>query len=345
MAECEHMLTQNFVSELSATDQSFLGNSVIKSLLKHRNENNIYNQRSLKMYEFLKNITITEDPCIFHGQEWVDDSCYIDSVLMCLLSVPDLLIDEILDSDDNNFFPQQVLGELIKIQRYIRHEEGEKTCKGLRELLRKNDQFKKFATGTGSAEEFLHSIMNFFSRFQVCKKIYTHVIKTRNKESEIIDENVREDMTTPIQIIEYRQLENYDEPIKISNFLKKISINSNDEIVEIEEEDVISTPFLVFDINRFSPISVLNTKGILPEQIIYTKDDTILELSGIVIYGSRHYTCCFSCRKIWYYYNDLQSDNKRIVKIGSYEDLVTKLTRIFTHGTLYFYSQLFANLA
>lgn len=373
MSNCEEILTPEFVLSLQPQDHLFIKESVIKALLKHRKFSNVYHNRALKMYELLKNTIVTEDPCIFHGLKWVSDSCYIDSVLMCLLSVPDSLIQKFfrqplsaahrhcsLNIDEDVVLTHSIRTELEKIQSFIREGTGENTCTNLRKIFSQCDTLSRFKSTYNDAGEFLTSLLSTFDEFDVCTKririIHTDDFQSspeQLKSKNILKMTVNDMRMIPVQSIENYQLTNFeDKQVKISHFLTKEmyhipepdSTNTVKKIFTIEK--IVDTPYLVFNFQRLGPENKLNSTTIVPTEVIYLPTDTILEFTGVVTFRPSHYTCYFSCRKIWYFYNDIGAENKKIVKIGPYDELIQKHGKtIAQKGTLYFYSKIFDNLA
>jgi hypothetical protein len=370
MDDCNEILTQNFVSGLNSRDQRFLKDSVIKSLKKHRQIENKYHERALKMYEFLKNTIVTEDPCSFHGLKWEDDSCYMDSVLMCLVAVPDSFIDNFLNSnkvqkssfckkskEDNMEIITKIKKEILSIQKFIRDGKGDREkCTILRKIFSKCDSLQEFKNGYQDAGEFLTMLFGVFDELDVCvrKDEKYHTDKLDIPIEQLSSENASFESKTRHNTTINQYVENYiitheeSAPFfHISDFLTKTDVRIGtiygDSFRSVLIEKIVSAPYLVFNIQRRGEKGVSN-KTIIPDEIIYTDDGTMLEFTGVVVYNSRHYTCFFSCRKIWYKFNDIKKD--LIVPIGTYEKLMIHHgAEVVRGGTIYFYSEMFENMA
>ena len=369
MQNCEEILTQKFVSNLDPSEHQFLRDAILKSLKKYREPNNIHHKRSLKMYEFLKNTIVTEEPCVFHGLKWIDDSCYVDSVLMCLFAVPNTLFDKLLSSyvglrrdkvcsvsdQENTIVTNRLIDELKKVQIFIREGHGSDNCTNLRKIFSKCDTLKRFVKTYNDAGEFLTALFSTFSDLNVCLKKLERIRTTNlvTPAEKFYTDDIPNIETSPNQYIENYYLGFVDKHFfEISEFFEKISQeivvdkerNRTERI--ITSERIISTPYVVFNIQRLGRGEEFNTKIIIPSEVICAPDDSMLEFTGVVVYRPSHYVCFFSCRKIWYYYDDTQIENQRIRKVGSYHDLFKNHGETITQfGTLYFYAKMFTNMA
>lgn len=81
-----------------------------------------------------------------------------------------------------------------------------------------------------------------------------------------------------------------------------------------------------------------------PEEYISLQSGQRFEFSGVILYNGAHYTCCYKCGNIWYYYDDLSERGDLSVprKIGEYKTLMngSYANSIRTRGTVYFYNQI-----
>lgn len=372
MDECNKILTQDFVSNSEPQEQLFIKDAILQSLSKYRDSANIYHKRAMQMYEFMKNTIVTEEPCVFHGMKWTSDSCYIDSVLMCILAVPDALFDRLLETDVmqsggscdsneqvNSRMVNSIRGELRNIRQFIRDGVGKNDCTKLRELFAKCSSLRRFIREYNDAGEFLTSLFGIFSELNVCTKTmernYTEDITTpleNMKQIHLSKTSSSTIVTSPEQYVENFFISDSAPSFHTSDFVEKVSQETikpelmDAPIRRIIKEAIFETPYLVFNIQRLGGNNNFNTKIIIPDELIYIKSGSILELTGIVMFIPSHYICFFSCRKTWYYYNDLSPENERIRQLGTYNEMLEKYGDYATQtGTLYFYSKLFNSLA
>ena len=81
-----------------------------------------------------------------------------------------------------------------------------------------------------------------------------------------------------------------------------------------------------------------------PDEYITLDSGQRFEFCGVILYDGGHYTCCYNCTNIWYYYDDLQGrgDLSIPTEIGPYKTLMSgRYSReIRTRGTVYFYKQI-----
>jgi hypothetical protein len=231
----------------------------------------------------------------------------------------------------------------------------------LRKIFNECDSLKIFIEKEQDAGEFLTMLFGVFDELDVCvrreEKYSTTDEDTPMKELDVsemqqVDTYMSNHNTNPNQYVENYIIEGNDSEafFRISDFLFKFNErkykvnNKNIRIIAIEK--IISTPYLVFNIQRLGVRDVVSKKIIIPDEIIYIGDDSILEFTGVVIYHNRHYTCFFSCRKIWYFFNDIAPPSEKIKKIGPYNKLMEKAGEVITQkGTIYFYSKMFENMA
>jgi hypothetical protein len=103
----------------------------------------------------------------------------------------------------------------------------------------------------------------------------------------------------------------------------------------VVKEDVVSSPYLVFDVSRRRDLSnrVLHRR-IYPAETVTLQDERMLFLSSIVVYQGVHYTVYVKCGGTWFYYDDL---GPSFDKVGDYDQLLNSHPSPITNGTLYIY--------
>ena len=106
----------------------------------------------------------------------------------------------------------------------------------------------------------------------------------------------------------------------------------------ITYETLERAPYIVFSLKRINLFTDFINTQIIPEPIINLPSGDVFFLSAIVIFEGLHYTCTFVCNDIWYYYNDLNSRNYGIKKIGTYNDMLKIKPNPTTNGTQYYYT-------
>ena len=98
----------------------------------------------------------------------------------------------------------------------------------------------------------------------------------------------------------------------------------------IENIEVLSSPFIVFNVQRVSCNEMyIDSEVYFPESI--SLNDKNLELYSIVMYNNMHYTSYIRVGDEWFYYDDIR--NPQIVKVSNYN-----IEKIRRNCTLLFYS-------
>lgn len=355
---CDEVLDPNFIN---AVEINFIDKCIIDSLDKYRNKDNEFHKRSLVLYKNVKD-GISEEPCSFHPLSWTSNSCYMDSVLMCLLAVENKFVSTVLNSekfnygscipeeeDESNYLINKIRLELLNIQDYIRNgnDRGKYDCTPLRKIMKQCKNLEKYSGGNqNDSSEFLNSLLGCFQLFEVGSSSYkefeTSDLKSDANTIISTNEPVRKSIfhgELPIFLHQKITRDDLTTQDLLRNVYETLRETDTGIIRTIIENVRLSSPYLI------NAVQNINNKPIEPLQIIYG-NDKILELTGIIIYlGRCHYTCFFSCRKQWYYYDDIASGNDgKIILVGDYDRMIED-DRVIYNGMIYFYSELFNNLS
>ena len=290
------------------------------------------------------------------GLDWIGNSCYLDSVLMCLFLIPNKSInDEILFKKNlknkkcSSNRQKEIQKSLKKIVLSIRGTNKKiKNCTNLRKKIKEclidSDQ-KFYNTTTNDSDEFLLYLLQLFE-VETCTEIETRKIKYKK---EIISEKYQEEKINPI--IRIHGDVDLIEKLKIKDFLNFTEEEEMDEykykgkvrkVNSVRQTIYKDFPFIVFNYNRLEKRDkFLKTEINATETFI--NDDKEYELYGIVIHnGENHYVAMLKLDDDWYFYNDTDTDNT-ITNIGSYEQMIKykckcgNKVKPLTHGTLFFY--------
>ena len=306
------------------------------------------------------------------GLDYTGNSCYMDSVLLCLFAIPNKTItDNILNKnldklkdikkldvhcDSKNIendikrrkAVQTALNSITNSMRKL--DNKVKTCSNLRGLLGKcvlPQEFNK--TVPQDAGEFLTYLFNMF-QVQIMterKKFYGRNDKGQNIEWVY----VRKQKSThyPIILIESSSIAENPPGYDISQFVEK-----HEEISYFDENNfwraapginfkvkkevkTNESPLIILRLQRQDRRKIIKNKVYIPETIQPGKKT--LHLYAMVVHnGSGHYTANFKCKGNWFFYDDVKKD--KIQYLGSYEKMLkNKHNSPQTLGTLFFYGE------
>ena len=302
----------------------------------------------------------------------IGNSCYLDSVLLSLFTVQNDFVDRnILDTEltkrnisklycipkGNPKIPeidlynrQQVQNELVNITKSIRGKRNVKQCTGLRGIIKSCPNPENFQDDRPKdAGDFLGYILNMFDTEVAVKQFDIYVTNNLNAKLEDIpklDTNV-DRTSSVVHTMFYHDMMNIE-----PNTPTRLLISRVEDSGELDPDNyyrgykrlitvvtLIDTPYLIINLQRNNPVGddTIKTK-IMPSNSIIVGEN-ILSLSAIVIHrGDRsggHYTAYLKINDEWYYYNDM---GPSIVKVGSYNKLLSSNPSPMKYGTLYFYS-------
>jgi len=343
-------------------------------LEKFPDQSNIYHQRALQTLELFSRAPALGNNCqSLKGLKNISQSCYLDSVLLTLFAVPNKFVtDNILNAnlqvrEGPSFDCAENKGELQVAQQTdltnrkrvqeqfrnmtesIRNTGDVKYCTDLRSVLVNCSNAEQYHKGgEKDAGEFLGYILSMFDTNVARKEVVTYITNDLGLNPNLIEVSKRIDpVASIIQFVDSFTLEKKKKHF-ISEFLSKVmdsgemSKNNrfkyNDQFYSrrIAKETLLSTPYLVFNIQRLHPVKNqrLHTP-IVPTDTLTIADGQRFQLSAIVVYLQGHYVAFLKCGNDWYYYNDLR---EQITLVGSYDQLLLrKKPSPFTDGTLYYY--------
>lgn len=294
------------------------------------------------------------------GLNWVGNSCYLDSSLLCLFTVPNSYTDTMLSMQLKNFscnnlkicspdkhedinIRSEMQYELALIAYSIRGQGSAiDTCVDLRAIIRKcqNTSIEDFSSDNmQDSGEFISFITQIFPIFSTLENS-TSVLNAEKEE--IFIDTITDKFGSIVQpIVTFEQNES------IQDFTNRLQITNldNDNLyyhngvgynTTIKTYKIIDAPYLIFDLKRLTWTGYNKTKIQIPEKLS-VESGKEFKLLGITIYSSRHYTAAILCDNQWYYYNDIPTSN--ITHIGNFDDMIRKCkAEIF--GTQFYYCQI-----
>lgn len=316
-------------------------------------------------------ITRSKSICPFQGLNYINNSCYQDSVLLALFALPNKIITKyILNSRVEKIYEkkhkwkecskdkqldfiirQNIQNELIHITNILRHpEEKSHTCSQLRQLIAKCPGTQEFhGFEMQDAGEFLSYL---FSIFQVDIAQTSNTTYVSNGVNWIKLDTIQDKLASPIISVDSWRIQDTSQSKYINEFLiqvDNIELDDNNPYIYKEHNHsyikpgekfyrkrsiwkMEKTDYLVFYIHRLNPVDNKKLKTV----IIPPERISNLSLHAIIVHYKEHYTCFIKCNNTWFYYNDAPQSN--IEKIGSYDVMLEQRPSPLKHGTLYFYT-------
>ena len=228
---------------------------------------------------------------------------------------------------------QEIQKTLVEITLSIRGKNDIQNCSNFRKLLKHCSNKNLFhLNGIQDAADFLNYILGIFP-------IYVATEKSIIMDTYPDFENLVEQKSGPHSVIILAPLDVMDKTKDISQFLiqkdthtfDKKKENNSSILVTRQTKKMYTSPLIIFNINRkLDNATILHTKVIAPPTILGN-----LNLIGIVVHVGVHYTSYVLYQNNWYYYDD--TETKRWIHVGSYEDMIQSQPNPLTHGTLFFY--------
>ena len=251
-----------------------------------------------KQTEKVKRVTAK---AVINGLTWTGNSCYIDSLFICLLASPNTFVDRNIlnkrlkegvyenfscnnDPEKDLKIRQQIQDELRKLTANIRGQSGDNviTCTNFRKIIRAckttNKNLKFYGNGEQDPVEFLEYICNIFG---------ITFTATFNEDP-----------------IGYLAITYPD--FRAFTFDRRIHRNTT-----------------------WTPPKTTRTGS------------NVLQLSSVITYTPGHYTCFFRIGSVWYFYNDMSNPFVKTIGSYSdllERKIERNKINVQTHGVLYFYT-------
>lgn len=296
------------------------------------------------------------------GLDYISNSCYQDSTLLCLLGISNQFITtQILEKnlsessyqcEDKNETESLKRRKNVQVQiKYITESmRGLNTinyCSGLRQALAKCPGTQEFHLGgTQSAGEFLQHLFNIF---QVNGMSATEIRSYSNDKINWFHENIKHldsNQGSPILHIHPITIKSIPENTFLHRFISYTSTSTlddnnlwypdkknkpNEHYKYRKLKNVINdTPYLVIYLQRLHAKDIFGLETeFLDKQIIPNETLTInkkrLYLTGIVVHDRyAHYMAYFKCSDKWFFYNDEPGrlEGHTITYVGDYQNLL-----------------------
>lgn len=287
------------------------------------------------------------------GLNWIDNSCYLDSILFCLFASSKTFIDDMLnknldnikqeindDSTTNFCGKEQDISNRKQVQTQLKNIYNSITRQGKRvedcSEFRKSivncrglgDEDPYHTDEQGDAGEFLVYLFKILPVKKAIKKIITYgSLMYDNKASVVHVVNNEYLMTFP-----------------------KAGVIISELIKEKDDGDtIVSAPIIVVSVKRLieeKPKKRICYTPIYPDETISIEDGTKFGLYAVVMHtGICHYVCVAKYDEIWYYFDDVPyGKDQKLKKFNTFEDVVDSsfvdesgILNPLTHGTQYFY--------
>jgi len=298
-------------------------------------------------YEFSSSMPLSYD---FTGLDYIGNSCFIDSVLVCIFATPNnQIIADLLRRKD--FYDGRkrkcsttdlanIQHELIKITDPMRRvEENYSTVTLFREAMKQCPNGHKFHQAKpADPDEFLKYLFDLFEVPDVSKRVATVYGRTGSEKWEQLEDSRYYDSNAFVQKPN-KELNLLEDGCNITDFIKEELISrperwKNKHTERKETQTVLKSQFIIISISRdrktWKPISAPKEMTLSGEQ---------LQLTAIVVNdGNGHYVAKFKRGDEWFDYDDQHPD---LVPIGQYDRMLLSKPSPLTHGTMFFYVPLF----
>jgi ubiquitin C-terminal hydrolase len=342
---------------ISEQDINFIILAAQKSLEIYTDKNNIYNIRSQTVLDMLSEYNFPNVNCEFGLFKNINNSCYIDSILLPLLlptilGYDNFIYDSIINSNPTEDCSINIRDSLVQIIKHIKQKDiikvqkdNSKTiCIDFRNLLRTycsqymSQENAFYTSRMQESGEFLTFILDRFTTDVAVRISKFKYINTQTKK------NHTEQRTNPISSVvvsvPFAKIQNQEKPTNIQQYLQEnteaIVINPTYNKVETNEK-LIESPFIIFNIFRKQPYGTFNfsKSPIVPTKFLTLDSGQKFYLYAVTIYTPGHYTCYLLCGNTWYYYDDMRPSFE---KVGSFKKLLLSKPNPITNGTQYFYN-------
>ena len=316
--------------------------------------NNIYRERAIILIDVLSNTTKIDNQLCkknIKGLSWTKNSCYLDSVLMSLMSIDTNFFNQFIKkSDDDDEIQSIIKKELRSIKKNI---DKDNDITDLRKIL-KNSEYAKhnFHKGDmGECFEFVNVLLNILEINNIATKeikVYgTNDVNTKNPTDITVTSSFIDEHASVVQFIPYYTINDVYDGYESRNFIdyKEDSGPLDDDNLFVDEvtkkvykrriytTKLINCPFLIINLERLNGRN-FNKKKIYPTLFVTMNNFDKMVLSAIIVYESRHYTAYIRCNDDWYLYNDIDDDVYEYV--GDYDDILN-IENVMRKSVLLFY--------
>ena len=300
------------------------------------------------------------------GLDWVDNSCYLDTSLLCLFTIPNKYTDTMLSMQLKSFssnnikncssdkhqdirIRSDIQSELAMIAYSIRGQNPKiDTCLNLRAVINKcqTTSIEDFSSDNmQDSGEFISFITQIFPLFSTIENITTVSNSEEDfpKESEQVYTNTITDKFGSI----VQPIVTFESDESIQDFTNRLQITNLDPEnlyyhngvgynTTMKRYKIVDAPYLIFDLKRLTYSGYNKTRIQIPETISLDSGKEF-KLLGITLYKNRHYTAAVLCDNQWYHYNDIPEST--IFKLGNFDNMIEKCNaNIF--GTQFYYCQI-----
>lgn len=298
--------------------------------------------------------------------ENINNSCYMDSVLMIILGNSDNeIFNEIISSNKSLECKENhknIQKEINKIINFINdNKKSSYNVEKLRKLFKECNERYNFKNNFGEfdqqdSEQFLRFLLQVTSKnFKESLKIKKSSYYIRNMPKATIINNDLKKISTKIEknslIVDLKLDDNENGLVDMNKYNFIIDYPFEIELPQNEED--ITQDMLDYT-HRVQTSKIIKAEkgivfqnlseekdNIIPSEIFTLRNGKTFKLYGIVYFTGTdnhgHYICVFEKDNVWYY-NDDTSD--KIENIGNFIDLINynKLNNIFPY--LFFYKNL-----
>lgn len=300
------------------------------------------------------------------GLDWIGNSCYLDTSLICLFTTPNSYTDTMLSMQLKNFSTNNIKNcsvdkhEDIRIRSEIQYKlaliaysiRGQtpkvETCVDLRTTISQcqNTSIEDFSSDDmQDSGEFISFITQIFPLFSTLEN--TTTVSNSEEDFPKESEQVYIDTITDKFGSIVQPIVNFESNESIQDFTNRLQVTKLDDEnlyyhkgvgynTTIKRCRIVDAPYLIFDLKRLTYAGYNKTRIQIPEKISLDSGKEF-KLIGITLYQSRHYTAAILCDNQWYHYNDIPTSE--IIHLGNFDNMVKKC-RAQIFGTQFYYCQI-----
>lgn len=313
--------------------------------------------------------------CSLNGLEWIGNSCYMDSILLCIFgpylnnSLAKELLFTNLENDTRknichlkhtNDIQNQLLNIAFTIHNMFPESKKIKNVQDFRNSLKKcpykgrglQEQF--YTNEMRDSGEFLMYLLGMFPISEKAVIDIKHYVANTNSKKYIKSDQLKDKKGSIVVNIDFFTLVNLkEEPVSLENFIKmeiRSGILSKDNLYKVTEgpykdqefsrhleiRKIISAPAVIFSINRINILS--------PDKILLTKfecpDEIVLESKNKLYLSAvtvyvGEHYVCYFKCKNKWYFYDDMNEKNLLREVDISAKNHQKI--IMEQGTQYFY--------
>ena len=308
-----------------------------------------------------------------YGTEKRGNTCFLDSVIVCIFSTISPFTNYLLNSEINSISQykinpcksigpeasiksiNQIREELKNLQGMLIDGQRAHESKNISRLLDKmnncgkSNTISKFCSGEqGDVTLVIEWILGLLPINNKTIEQKTSFVSEKGLYWKKLENRWLFD-SSPIYIVDFPTLVKSKSDTNLKTFLKMYDLTKFDPSVKLESlnDDKLYSKKVTINSMKYTPILFINvnrlfggmflTKKVIPDEYLELPSGQKFKLTSIIVFEAGHYWCYFYAPGSgWFYYNDAENDGKP-EEIGDYSELLEE-DEITKNGVLYKYS-------